>query len=468
MFEKSCLMVSAAFPLFIGDWRGLSLHFRENRLHFHKVRFLVVRIWYNSRTKDKRRKNMIKAPMVFNYENIKAEITELEGESQRLFDEIFNMLDRIDSKDNERRISLWLTASRGTAKDYDFEDEEEGLLYFEAKTLDEAEEKFRKRYPEENYWFKVNTMHDDEYRYIQFGLFRILIGKKGRRERITFPDDECDVDCLDLLQWLHYSIQEKMKEIEQGIYGKNLERNLPYKHRCGIILRSKFWELKPNDKEYVIGKLSQEDIEQFIKLYEIEGTSYYPEGRIKSMCFNEYFKIAIYGYKAMGLTLKGSLKEQFETYGEDFGGRILDELDMTSKKDFFEFFANGSHRGGHPWGIWRGSSRSRIMLRPQLDREGYCFLMSGDENWSCYEIVKIYLALKENDVPVKLSNFRRIVEYLQEKDYVGIVPYDSICCYCQSMFPNNDVQDFRHFHEEVKGMFEAIEWLPLRDYKLKE
>ncbi len=411
---------------------------------------------------------MIKAPMVFNYENIKAEITELEGESQRLFDEIFNMLDRIDSKDNERRISLWLTASRGTAKDYDFENEEEELLYFEAKTLDEAEEKFRKRYPEENYWFKVNTMHDDEYRYIQFGLFRILIGKEGRRERTMFPDDESEVDCLDFLEWLHYSIQEKMKEIEQGIYGKNLERNLPYKHRCGIILRSKFWGLKPDDKEYVIGKLSQEDIEQFIKLYEIEGTSYYPEGRIKSMCFNEYFKMAIYGYKAMGLTLKGSLKEQFETYGEDFGGRILDELDMTSKKDFFEFFTNGSHRGGHPWGIWRGSSRSRIMLRPQLDREGYCFLMSGDENWSCYEIVKIYLALKENDVPVKLSNFRSIVEYLQEKDYVGIVPYDSMCCYCQSMFPNNDVQDFRHFHEEVKGMFEAIEWLPLGDYKLKE
>ncbi len=410
---------------------------------------------------------MIKAPVLHHYEMLNVKLTKLEGESKQLFDEIFEVLGKIDTKDSERRISLWLNAPRGSVKDLGFDDDEEAMNYFDVDTVEELEPAFQRSYPQEEYWFKVNTAHNDACRFILFDNFSILIMNEGQRE--IGSDNERGFDCLDFLQWLHYSIQEKVKEIEQGVYGQNLEKNLPYRHRCGIISRRKYWELVPEDKEYQIGKLSNDEIEKFIKLYKVEGDTYIPDARIKNMTFNKYFQMAIYGYEAMGLPLRnGSLKDKFETYGEDFGGMILEELDMASTKDFYEFFTKGSQRGGHPWGIWRGSSRSRIMLRPALDKDGYFFFMSGDENWSCYEIVKMYLALKENGVPVKFGGVGSVVAYLQEKDFIGIVPYDSLCCYCQSMFPNKNIQDFRYFDEEVEGLFDEIEWLPLRDYTLKK
>ncbi len=94
--------------------------------------------------------------------------------------------------------------------------------------------------------------------------------------------------------------------------------------------------------------------------------------------------------------------------------------------------------------------------------------MHGNPNWSCTKIVQLYLALKKFNVPVKLYYVNEIVNYLKEQDYVGIVPSDEIIAYQHSYFPNEDINDFCHFHEEVAVLKEAITWQPIEQLKLKE
>ncbi len=408
---------------------------------------------------------MMKAPQVLNWSYKKMKIGRLSGKGKELFDKIFELIDKIDTKDDERRISLWLSTERGTVADYEFEDDEEAILYFGVDKIEEVEPFFLEMYPSEVYWVKVDTVHNDICRYLRVNDFEIGIMDADKE----WQEYDENLVSTDFLEWLCENIKQKIDEIANGQYKANLDRELPLECRFGIIPRRKYWELIPADRGNEIGRLSQEDIDKFKELYKQEGDNFFPESRIKSLTFNEYFQIVVNAYETMDIDLpKSTLKKKFESHGEDFGGMVFEWLDLDSVQDFEDFYEGKHKHGGHPWGIWRGSSRSRVMLVPKFDKGGYMFTMSGNPNWSCYEIVKMYLAFKEKGIPVRLWGFGDIVRYLEEEDLIGIVPYYRILAYCQHYFPNRKVEDFRHYHEEVKGLKEAIEWLPLNDYTLKK
>lgn len=160
--------------------------------------------------------------------------------------------------------------------------------------------------------------------------------------------------------------------------------------------------------------------------------------------------------------------EQFECYGEDFGGHILRDLDKNSHEDFLRYFNGELRMGGHPWGLRRGSSRTRIMLVPQKDEEGWYFTFSGNPNWNAYEMVKMYLALKDCGCPVRFVMRQETLRYLREEDLVGIVPINQICAYCHRDFPGMEVNDFRHLDESCEELKEQIQWLPFEVLKLEE
>ena len=99
------------------------------------------------------------------------------------------------------------------------------------------------------------------------------------------------------------------------------------------------------------------------------------------------------------------------------------------------------------------------MLYPHKENDGYYFRFTGNPNWSIYEIVKFYLGLKDNNVPVVLMNKGAILEYLREEDYIGFVPETDIPIYCQSSFKNHKVDDFRHYNPDIhKKILRMIEW----------
>lgn len=392
------------------------------------------------------------------------EINRLDKKSLERFNKIFELLDEIESNDMDRRILLWIAAPRGTVQGMGFANDDEILDYFEAETMEEAEQKFKDDYPDDRYWFRLFSAHNDICRFMRFGAMNIVIYHDEKKEKITGQAH----NLISLLDWIYVRTKECIEQIRKGTYMEFMEENFPYSLRVGTISRKKYWELKPEDKKYEIGDLSEQEIQDFIKLSEDEGGDYMPSGRVHDLTFNKYFQIVVPCYKEMGLEMvDGSLKEQFERYAEDFGGRVLDYVDLDSVEVFNDYH-NGKYRaGGHPFGVWRGNSRVRIMLYPQYEKDGIYFTMHCNPNWNCTAIVKMYLALRKFDVPVKMIEMEEVVSYLEENDLIGIVPEDEIIAYCQSYFPYENVNDFRHFEEEIRGMKEAIKWHELDELKLK-
>lgn len=80
-----------------------------------------------------------------------------------------------------------------------------------------------------------------------------------------------------------------------------------------------------------------------------------------------------------------------------------------------------------------------------------------------YEMVKMYMALKDSGIPVKFCGSKKsIVKYLRQDDLIGIVPSYEIALYRQSEFPDQDIEDFMHFYPDEDGdIADAIEWQPI-------
>lgn len=242
----------------------------------------------------------------------------------------------------------------------------------------------------------------------------------------------------------------------------------------------KFWRLRRGDgwwpdeqpsqeTKHVLKDLTQAEIDRFISIVETEGDDYIPVKRLRNVTFNQYLQYASYAFQGAGFDVTGKTPfEQFERYGEDFGGHVLRDLNMDSYSDFLRYFNDEFRMDGHPWGLRRGSSRTRIMLIPKRDEDGWYFIFSGNPNWNVYEMVKMYLALKDCGCPVRFVMGQETIRYLREEDLVGIVPAERICAYCQSSFPGMEVNDFRHLDESCEELQKQIEWLPFDILKLKE
>ncbi len=398
------------------------------------------------------------------YYGHQCEINRLKKESLDIFNKIFELLDMIESDDTDRRITLWFTAPRGTIQGMGLKTDEEVLDYFEVETIEEAESEFMSDYPDDRYWFRFFSAHNDICRFMRFGSINIIIYHDEKKEKIEGQA----YNYIPLLDLIYENVKERVEQIRNGTYKEFMEENFPYSLRVGTIQRKKYWELKPSDKEYEIGDLSEQEIQAFIKLGETEGGDYIPDGRVQDLTFNKYFQIVVPCYKEMGLEMiDGTLKEQFERYAEDFGGRVLDHVDLDSVEVFNDYHKGKYSAGGHPFGVWRGNSRVRIMLYPRYEEDGIYFTMHCNPNWNCTAIVKMYLAFRKFDVPVKLIQFEEVIEYLQAEDYIGIVPEDELPVYCHNDFPHENINDFRHFDESVEGMKEAIKWQELKTFKLK-
>ena len=161
--------------------------------------------------------------------------------------------------------------------------------------------------------------------------------------------------------------------------------------------------------------------------------------------------------------------EQFRRYGEDFGGNLLESLPHDTPEGFLYYCDDSHHMGGHPWGLVRGSSRTRIYLWPHRTDDGFYFTFNGNEVFMAYEMVKMYLALKDNGIPVRFGSCQEdIIKYLRHDDLIGIVPSYEMALYCQHEFPNQEVKAFMHFYpDEDTDIADIIKWQPIMPIVMK-
>ena len=390
-----------------------------------------------------------------------SEIHNLALASMAIFREVFALLEQIETDKVNNYRSVWLRADRGTLEDMDFEDQEDALEYFGVSEGAQLQEAFLREFPNEVYWFELESVNDRNYYHLGLRNFSITI-VEGEQEGYPYG-------YLDMLTWIRDELSTTLADIRAGTYNQRIEAEIPLPQRYGTVLRSTYWRLCPEDKKHVLKDLTQAEIDRFISIVETESDDYIPVERLRNVTFNQYLQYASYAFQGAGFDVTGKTPfEQFERYGDDFGGHILRELNMDSHSDFLRYFNDEFCMGGHPWGLRRGSSRTRIMLIPKRDEDGWYFIFSGNPNWNVYEMVKMYLALKDCGCPVRFVMGRETIRYLREEDLVGIVPAERICAYCHSSFPGVEVNDFRHLDESCEELQKQIEWLPFDILKLKE
>lgn len=414
---------------------------------------------------------MIKAPQIMSLLGIRNDISDLCDSSMVLFDRIFEKLSKLEPEtpDGDKIWRVWLTADRGTLDDFDFEDEDEAFDYFGVNNEFDLKDAFEEEFSDEKYWFHLEVSKNKYCRVLSIAdSFVMQIHYDKKLQNLRHGNYPYNYDTL--LSWVDTELDRVLAEVEANTYNENVEKNLPYDLRYGTIQRKVYWEHCPESKEENLENLTSEDIEQFMMIVKQQNKYGIPDNRIPHITFNKYFEIASLAFAAIGYDTKELLtcREQFDRYGEDFGAGIFDKLDMDSEKDF-EDYLNGKYQMcGHPWGILSGSSRTRIVLYPIKDEDGYYFKLDGNVNWAAYELVRIFLALVKNNIPVLLREPDEIVQYLRGEDYIGVVPRTKQTIYCQRCFFGKDVNDFEHYDlDKDKGLFEYIDWEPLQQLSLK-
>lgn len=368
--------------------------------------------------------------------------------------ELFKLLEQISpvSDSGEDIKILYFTAEKGTIENY--RDYEDAKAFGEVSTYEEFENMFNEEYPEDTYWYKIVTNKYKNY-YSVFINTENIIYANIDEETCQFENQQLQ----ELIDFLIQKVQESINKLKDNTYNEYINTNLPYKNRFGVIKRSDYWHLYPETKNQLLEELSHEDIEYFIK-----NANDNPKERIKEMTSGKYFESVRLAYQSNNYDL-GDLsdKELYLKYADGRDGG-LSQIDLTSSSEFNDWFNNRDNFGSHPYEIIRGHSFSRVNLYIGHDDKGYYLSLDGTKILRKIEIVKIYIALTKNNIPVKIYNADTVKESLKGNDYLGIVPNEITPIYCEGYFKKYKPVEFIHLQDD--RMLKYIKWEDLKKISL--
>lgn len=260
------------------------------------------------------------------------------------------MLDRIKPLSDDEYKVLYFWAPKGCIEEYGNYDELKE--YGEVKNYQEFIDKFNEDYPNEFYWYKMNSTRYKNYRMISINSKNIIYAD-------MYDDNNFEnYQLQELLDFLIVKVKECIKKLEDRTYNDYIKENYSYKNRFGVIKRNDYWELNPGIKKNLLNEISQEEINYFIEnAYEKQ------DKRIECMTSGKYFECVGLVYKNIGYGT-GNLtdKELYLKYadGRDEG---LSKINENSSADFDKWYKDNTRFGGHPWEIIRGHSFARVNLQ---------------------------------------------------------------------------------------------------------
>lgn len=320
-------------------------------------------------------------------------------------------------------------------------------------------------HPEINSEYRLTTLKYNDY----YTVF--LNGTTVIQES---PDNQgWEHDISEYLEWLIEKTQEVITLLKKGEYMVWLNENLPYKYRLGSVSMKDYWALYPEEKADHYENISQDECEEFARYMQSEGVL---EARIKDMTVNTYLDFCKTGYIANNLkgSTEASAFELYKRYADDRDGGLL-TIDPDSAAAFNEWYALSHEEKWklenptHMWEAIKGSSRTRVHLSVQRDEKGYYLYVSANE-YCCPEYgVRLYNALKRENVPITFYNGGTISKYLNGEGKVGIVPcFDSPSDYFYGGFADKDVGEFINLPDEkYNDLIHKAQWEPLVEVRLK-
>lgn len=387
----------------------------------------------------------------------------LDGESTRIINELFACLARLEPCGDDERHELWLRAERGTIEDFGDYDT------FVEDEIVETREQFNKcwleNYPEEYSWYRLITVEYNDYRTVMLN---------GEAVVQLSPDDKgWEHDVSEPLQQLLNSVEAAVEMIAGGTYNDWIEKNLSYKYRRGTIPVKDFWNLYPKEKEEHQSIISDEECRKFADYLRNPNA----DMRLSEMTVERYLDICKLGYVANKLKGTESLSalELFKRYADDRNGGLL-TLPRSSPEAFEKWFGLSHEEKwqidnpSHIWEVIQGSSRTRIHLNVNKDIGGYWLSVSSNE-YCCPEYaVRIYNALRDNDIPVSIYNGERISRYLNGDGKVGIVPcFENPSDYFYGGFSDKEVGEFTNLPDnDAELLIQKVSWEPLKKVLLRK
>ena len=212
--------------------------------------------------------------------------------SYRLIDELFQMLQDVETDDEDGAKELWLCARRGTIDDFakQYGTYEENLEDGTVKNQKEYEDYWKSEFPDEVEWYRfVAVEHTDiKYRCVFLSNKQVLEMDKRLESGYTH-------DISEFTEWLVDAVKLTIEAVRNGTYNESVARLLPYKHRTGVITRAGLWKLYPEEKESFFEALTQEDVDEFLATGTEDCTGL-PE--LKEMTANDFYRFCALGYAA--------------------------------------------------------------------------------------------------------------------------------------------------------------------------
>lgn len=297
-------------------------------------------------------------------------------------------------------------------------------------------------------WARIQFISDGDERIIVINkkVFHIDLSNSN-----YYPNN---ITFLNLFKYLKKHIVFVTKIIKRGYYQELVEKELPFEYRYGTIFKKELWKINRKYKKINNGKITKKLIAEFKNAHKSRKIDIV----IANPTFNDYFKMAISFYKKMGYDVDNNktLFENFSAHGEDFGGDLLANLDHDSVEDFIKYYKELAYtQGGHPWGIIRGSSRSRVVLYPKENEGGFSFVLNGNAAYSSYKMIMAYIEFVSKGYPVEIGCYEEVINYVTGNEYLGYVPNYVFPVYCSNCF-SKKVNDFTWLDD--KNLIPYIQW----------
>lgn len=395
----------------------------------------------------------------------------LTKQSEKLLKEITELVVKFKSHTDGKRWFFWIPVVRGS-----FEEYAEWNELFDDNSTDKEIKEYKERWEKESqdiYWHKITLILINGYTLLYIDGNSII--STNFEEEGCFPHNYDD-----LLSYILKEIRKIYKKAEQGKYNAYINKVLPYENRRGEILREEFWKISPENYEYDMNGLTEEEIHTFLKYAEKEVSQ--PIGksnfRINDLTVNKYYEICSYCYKAAKFEYADifSPKQLCDKYLDDRDGGLR-KIEPNSIEAFDKWFNLSDaekwkyNNSSHMWEISFGHTHTMLRLYVEKDNNGYYLMLSGGVYARKEEVVRMFNELKKRNIPVGLYHIESFIDYYKGKDYVGIISaYESGWSYWYGGFPKKGVISFVCIDEEPeeikKAYQEKVTWYALPNYEV--
>ena len=406
----------------------------------------------------------VAAPTIDKVCNFNHDSVIVDKETTKLLDEMFDFLIRnlkYDEKDEEDYyFEFYYCTNKGTVEDY--ESFEDCVDYYGISTFEEYQNLWNREYPNEEYWyyfeFRKVTYNNKNYYLIAVNNRIILnvdpLNSKGWGENRT-----------SLVKLVFEVVKDLIGFARIEDYNEYVEKNLDYEFREGILLLKDYWEIEPDEKKKYFDELSNININDFIQRANKQSVDNLC--LMENMTANKYYEICKIAYNAIGKDDKTlSSKELFYKHadGRDQG---LRNINGDSIEEFEKWYVENCHHFDHAFEILPGRSFYRGDLWIDNDGNGYYLILSGNNFWTSLDVIKIYVELIKNNIPVILHDAELITQRLLGESFMAIIPKGKIA-YGYQRILNKYLIDSMHLPKENRELFiEKIKWEDIPKLEIK-